>query len=67
MGTEAKPKECPGNCTKCNSFQQVYCCTQMVYDLRPVMQSLSERLTEIEKRLSMQPVRPEELVTPKKQ
>ena len=49
----ADEKKCQGNCMMCSMPQQVYCASQMTYNLSNVVAAFGDRMTEMETTVKM--------------
>ena len=42
----AMPRPCPQECIKCSPWQQLFCCTKMLFELSKTVNGLSGTITE---------------------
>ena len=42
-----KGRPCPKDCEKCTPWQQMYCCTKMVFDLSKDLQSARQEVAQL--------------------
>lgn len=44
---QTQARTCPHDCGKCHPWQQMYCCTKMVFDLSKSMQEIREEIGQL--------------------
>ena len=49
---QAQVRPCPHDCGKCSPWQQMYCCTKMVFDLSKSLQEIREEIVQLKAELN---------------
>lgn len=44
-----QPRPCPQDCRQCNSAQQLFCTTKMLFDMSRTQQALGQQVEELKK------------------